>query len=307
MADRVRMQSLSLAIVLLGQGTAFVLAGSERLRSKSLDRNSYNSGDWFNRLLWDCKDGNGFGAGLPSAPDNRAYWIYDRPLLADPALQPDCAAINAARNQFREFLRIRRSSPAFSIGSAAGIRKRVSFSAADTPGVISMRIDTTGLDPRWTAVIVIFNASPRAHVQPIDLPAGAQVALHPVQAASLDPVIRQSVFEASSRTLNVRPAPSLFSPNPDAPASRTCGDRLLDLAWADVPGIQLTAAARTASVTMALRSQARPVFARPGAGRGAVPLPMAVPVSQAGHRASGAVAIGGLPCRGFREFWQLMR
>ncbi len=203
MADRVRMQSLSLAIVLLGQGTAFVLAGSERLRSKSLDRNSYNFGDWFNRLLWDCKDGNGFGAGLPSAPENRAYWIYDRPLLADPALQPDCAAINAARNQFREFLRIRRSSPAFSIGSAAGIRKRVSFSAADTPGAISMRIDTTGLDPRWTAVIVIFNASPRAHVQPIDPPAGAQVALHPVQAASLDPVTRQSVFEASSRTLNV--------------------------------------------------------------------------------------------------------
>jgi pullulanase len=203
MADRVRMQSLSLAIVLLGQGTAFMLTGSERLRSKSLDRNSYNSGDWFNRLLWDCKDGNGFGAGLPPAPDNRAYWIYDRPLLANPALQPDCAAINAARNQFREFLRIRRSSAAFSIGSAAGIRKRVSFSAADTPGVISMRIDTTGLDPRWTAVIVIFNASPRAHAQPIDPPAGAQVALHPVQAASLDPVVRQSVFEASSRTLNV--------------------------------------------------------------------------------------------------------
>jgi len=151
----------------------------------------------------DCKDGNGFGAGLPPALDNRAYWIYDRPLLANPALQPDCAAINAARNQFREFLRIRRSSPAFSIGSAAEIRKRISFSAADIPGVIGMRIDTTGLDPRWTAVIVIFNASPRAHAQPIDPPAGAQVALHPVQAASLDPVIRQSVFEASSRTLNV--------------------------------------------------------------------------------------------------------
>jgi pullulanase-type alpha-1,6-glucosidase len=203
MADRVRMQSLSLAIVLLGQGTAFMLAGSERLRSKSLDRNSYNSGDWFNRLLWDCKDGNGFGAGLPPTPDNQAQWIYDKPLLADPAIRPDCVAINAARNQFREFLRIRRSSPAFSIGSAAEIQKRVSFLAADTPGVIGMRIDIRGLDPRWTAVIVIFNASPRAHVQPIDPSAGAQVALHPIQAASLDPVVRQSGFEASRRTLNV--------------------------------------------------------------------------------------------------------
>jgi len=203
MADRVRMQSLSLAIVLLGQGTAFVLAGSERLRSKSLDRNSYNSGDWFNRLLWDCKDGNGFGAGLPPAPDNQAYWIYDRPLLADPALRPDCTAINAARKQFGEFLRIRRSSPAFSLGSAAEIQRRVSFPVADTPGVISMRIDTTGVDPHWTAVIVIFNANSHAHVQPIDLPAGAKIALHPVQAASLDPVVKQSAFDANSGTLTV--------------------------------------------------------------------------------------------------------
>src|SRR5690606_36168958 len=51
MDARVRMQTLSLATVLLGQGTAFVHAGGERLRSKSLDRNSYDSGDWFNRLL----------------------------------------------------------------------------------------------------------------------------------------------------------------------------------------------------------------------------------------------------------------
>ena len=71
MADRVRMQALSLAIVLLGQGTALVLAGSDRLRSKSLDHNSYNSGDWFNRLLWDCKDGNGFGA-WPAAGTRQA-------------------------------------------------------------------------------------------------------------------------------------------------------------------------------------------------------------------------------------------
>jgi len=203
MADRVRMQSLSLAIVLLGQGTAFMLAGSERLRSKSLDRNSYNSGDWFNRLLWDCKDGNGFGAGLPPAPDNQAYWIYDKPLLANPAIRPDCAAINAARNQLRDFLRIRRSSPAFSIGSSAEIQRRVSFPAADTPGVVSMRIDTTGLDPHWTAVIVIFNASTQPHVQPIDLPAGARIALHPVQAASLDPIVKHSAFDASRGMLTV--------------------------------------------------------------------------------------------------------
>ncbi len=203
MADRVRMHSLSLAIVLLGQGIAFVLAGSERLRSKSLDRNSYNSGDWFNRLLWDCEDSNGFGAGLPPAPDNQAYWIYDRPLLADRALRPDCGAIDAAHNQFREFLRIRRSSPAFSLGSAAEIQRRVSFTAAETPGVIGMRIDSAGLDPRWKAIIVIFNASRETQVHATGLPAGAQVALHPVQAASLDLIVKQSAFDATRGTLTV--------------------------------------------------------------------------------------------------------
>ncbi len=203
MGDRVRMQSLSLAIVLLGQGTAFVLAGSDRLRSKSLDRNSYNSGDWFNRLLWDCEDGNGFGAGLPPAPDNQAYWIYDRPLLADRSLRPGCDAINAAHSQFREFLRIRRSSLAFSLGSAGEIQGRISFPPHETPGVITMRIDTRGIDPRWKAIIVMFNATPQTQVQPAGVPAGAQVALHPVQAASLDPIVRQSAFNASRRTVTV--------------------------------------------------------------------------------------------------------
>jgi pullulanase len=203
MGDRVRMQSLSLAIPLLGQGTAFVLAGSDRLRSKSLDRNSYNSGDWFNRLLWDCEDGNGFGAGLPPAADNQAYWVYDRPLLADRALRPDCAAIDAAHSQFREFLRIRRSSPAFSLGSAAEIQRRISFPAPETPGVLTMRIDTTGLDPRWKAIIVIFNATRRTQVQPAGVPTGAQVALHPVQAASLDPIVKQSAYNTTLRTVTV--------------------------------------------------------------------------------------------------------
>jgi len=203
MADRVRMQSLSLATVLLGQGVAFVLAGSDRLRSKSLDRNSYNSGDWFNRLLWDCKDGNGFGGGLPPALDNQAYWDYDRPLLADRALQPSCAAINAAHNQFTEFLRIRRSSPAFSLGSAAEIRRRVSFPATDTPGVITMRIDMSELGQQWEAVIVVFNASRQTCIQAADAPTAARVSLHPVQAASIDPIVRRAAFDAAGGTLIV--------------------------------------------------------------------------------------------------------
>ncbi|MEU8176719.1 pullulanase-type alpha-1,6-glucosidase [Microbispora hainanensis] len=203
MADRVRMQTLSLATVLLGQGTAFVHAGSERLRSKSLDRNSYDSGDWFNRLLWDCGQGNGFGGGLPPARDNEARWPYARPLLADPALKPDRAAIGAARARFGELLRIRYSSLAFSLGSAAEIGRRVSFPPSGTPGVIVMRIDAAGADPASTAIYVVFNATGRTAVSAVPALKGARVAPHPVQAASADPVARQASADPATGTLTV--------------------------------------------------------------------------------------------------------
>ena len=45
LGDRVRIQSLSLSIVVLSQDVPFYHAGSELLRSKSMDRDSYDSGD----------------------------------------------------------------------------------------------------------------------------------------------------------------------------------------------------------------------------------------------------------------------
>ncbi|MEU8356768.1 pullulanase-type alpha-1,6-glucosidase [Nonomuraea sp. NPDC048882] len=202
MADRVRMQVLSLATVLLSQGPAFVHAGSERLRSKSFDRDSYDSGDWFNRLLWDCEQGNGFGAGLPPRAANEAAWPYARPLLADPSLRPGCADIAAARARFGELLRIRASSPAFALGSAEEVRRRLTFPGS-AEGVIAMHVDTSGLDPRWASVTVVFNATPSAQEQPLPQVAGREVAPHPVQAASDDPVVRESVFDPATGTLTV--------------------------------------------------------------------------------------------------------
>ncbi len=53
-ADRARMQVLAMATAALSQGPALSQAGTDLLRSKSLDRNSYDSGDWFNAIHWDC-------------------------------------------------------------------------------------------------------------------------------------------------------------------------------------------------------------------------------------------------------------
>ena len=64
MADRVRMNTVALSTTALAQGPSFWHAGADLLRSKSLDRNSYNSGDWFNRVDWTPPDS-------PSAPGCR--------------------------------------------------------------------------------------------------------------------------------------------------------------------------------------------------------------------------------------------
>ena len=104
------MQTLALATTAFSQGVSFWHAGGDLLRSKSLDRNSYDSGDWFNVLDWSYAT-NGFGRGLPPAPDNEAKWAYMRPLLADPAFVPTAADIELASAVARDLLQIRRVRP----------------------------------------------------------------------------------------------------------------------------------------------------------------------------------------------------
>jgi len=75
----VRMTMLAHSMVVLAQGVPFVGAGDEILRSKCLDRDSYNSGDWFNRVDWSGST-NHFGRmGLPPAEKNRDLWGMVRP------------------------------------------------------------------------------------------------------------------------------------------------------------------------------------------------------------------------------------
>ncbi|MBQ1050499.1 pullulanase-type alpha-1,6-glucosidase [Micromonospora sp. C51] len=204
--DRARMQVLALSTVVMGQGTGFVTTGTERLRSKSLDRNSYNSGDWFNQIRWDCAQGNGFGIGLPPAEDNRDKWPYAKPLLADPKLVPDCAAVELTDARYAELLRIRASSPVFGLPTAKQVQQRVAFplsGADETPGVLTMTLDARGLGGAWKSVTVVFNATPEAATQRVTGLRGADVTLHPVLRSSADPVLRTAAFDRSSGTFTV--------------------------------------------------------------------------------------------------------
>jgi len=209
MADRVRMNTVSLATTALGQSPSFWHAGADLLRSKSLDRNSYDSGDWFNSLDWTGKD-NGFGRGLPPAADNKAKWDFQRPLLADPALKPSATDVAGASAAAQDLLRLRTSSRLFRLGSAALIQAKVSFptsgTAAARPGVVVMRVDDTvgpDVDPALRGMLVVINAGATAVTQPVPGLGGAALTLSPVQATGSDPVVKTTTWDAASGTATV--------------------------------------------------------------------------------------------------------
>ncbi|MFE4614905.1 pullulanase-type alpha-1,6-glucosidase [Streptomyces sp. NPDC056747] len=195
--DRARMQVLAMATATLSQGPALSQAGSDLLRSKSLDRNSYDSGDWFNAIHWDCRDGNGFGRGLPPAPDNKAKWSYGKPLLVNPALTAGCTQIDGASAAYRDLQEIRTTEPAFSLATADRVQSALSFPLSgreETPGVITMRLGD---------LVVVLNATPQEQKQQVADAAGKGYVLHPVQATGSDNVVKSSSYEAGSGTFTV--------------------------------------------------------------------------------------------------------
>ena len=199
---RVRMQNLGADVVLLSQGVPFFLAGDDLLRSKSLDGNSYNSGDWFNRIDWTMQSNN-FGVGLPASADNGSNWPIMKPLLADPALRPAAADIRFAAAHFAEMLTIRKSSPLFRLTTAQAVIDRLHFfnvGPDQTPGVIAFSLtdsSTPALDPQFAQIVVVINAS--ASTQTVGDPtlANAGFTLHPVQAASVDPLVRTATYDVA--------------------------------------------------------------------------------------------------------------
>ncbi len=202
LADRVRMHNLAMNIVALAQGVPFFHAGDDLLRSKSLDRNSYNSGDWFNAIDWTGQTTN-WGIGLPPAGDNQDKWPIIQPLLANPALKPTPADTAAAAANFTEMLRIRRSSPLFRLRSAADIEQRLSFANTgpdQQPGLIVMQLTDyePDLDPTYDRIVVLFNATSQQLSYTLPDAGDAAFALHPIQADSADPVVREASYSAGT-------------------------------------------------------------------------------------------------------------
>lgn len=207
-SERCRINHLATSIIALSQGIPFFHSGDEILRSKSLDRDSYNSGDWFNRLDF-TYNSNNWGVGLPPQEKNEKNWPLIKPRLANPSFRPQKTDILATVDNFLNLLRIRYSSPLFRLKTANTIQERVRFHNTGPSwvcGVIVMSIEDghngfpglSQLDPIYSFIVVVFNASPKevSFVSPALQLRNLQ--LHPIQVSSSDDLVKSSRYEASS-------------------------------------------------------------------------------------------------------------
>lgn len=164
-ADLVRMQGVSLATAMLGQGIPFTHAGVELLRSKSMERDSYDSGDWYNRVDYTLADNN-FDKGLPRKDkDGDNYPLIEKVL--DKHVKPSGADMATMVGFYQELAELRQSSRLLRLGSGAEVIKRVDFRNTgpdQEPGLIVMTVDDginagADLDPAIDGLVVMINAT----------------------------------------------------------------------------------------------------------------------------------------------------
>jgi pullulanase len=196
--DRVRIQNVALSIPLLSQGIPFLHMGSELIRSKSMDRNTYDAGDWFNRVDF-TKTTNTWNIGLPLAQDNEAKWGEISSVSANTNAQFGSEDIQLTSSLFKEFLNIRSTSKLFRLTSAQAISERIRFhntGQGQVQGLIVMSLDDgiglTDLDANNDAIVVLFNGT--QSTQSFSIVDALGFELHPNQQASADERVQNASF-----------------------------------------------------------------------------------------------------------------
>ena len=121
------------ALILLAQGTPFIQAGQEFLRSKNGDHNSYNSSDQVNSLKW------------PERVKHRSTVDYHKGLIA-----------------------LRKAHPAFRMSSPAAISANLKFLNAPDD-VIAYSLNGKAVKDTWATIVVISN--PNSTSKKVTLPA----------------------------------------------------------------------------------------------------------------------------------------
>jgi pullulanase-type alpha-1,6-glucosidase len=198
-ADRARMQIVGLSTVMLGQGVPFLHMGSELLRSKSMARDSYDSGDWYNKVDF-SKQTNNWNVGLPRADKDQPNWSAIQSVISNPNAVATPEDINWTDEAFKALLSVRSSTPLLKLISEQEVVERVRFhntGSTALPGLIAMSVNDgvsagADLDSNYDAIIVLINANTSA--QSIQVSGAQGFELHPALSASSDSVVKQSRF-----------------------------------------------------------------------------------------------------------------
>ena len=121
------------SLILLAQGTAFIQAGQEFLRSKNGDHNSYRSSDAVNSLKW------------AERINQKVTVDYHKGLIA-----------------------IRKAHPAFRLGSRSSISANLKFLTAPD-NVLAYSLNGKAVKDKWSTIVVISN--PNGVAKKVNLPA----------------------------------------------------------------------------------------------------------------------------------------
>ncbi|MGM0774321.1 MAG: pullulanase-type alpha-1,6-glucosidase [Pseudomonadota bacterium] len=168
---RAQMQVVGLSVPILSQGIPFIHMGSELLRSKSMERDSYDSGDWFNEVDFSYQD-TAWNRGLPRQDKDGANWDLITEIISQFETGPTAREINYTREQVEKLLSVRNESELFRLQTAEEIGERLNFHNTGTdqlPGVILFSLDDgpdngmTDLDSNVDQIVVVINSTGSEH------------------------------------------------------------------------------------------------------------------------------------------------
>ena len=203
--DRVRMHNQSLSFTLFAQGIPFLHMGSEFMRSKSFLRDSYDYGDWFNRVDF-TKKHNYYNVGLPPADKDQDNWPLIKEVLKGHEGRDHVTAkdIGFSAKVFEEMIALRMSSPLFRLTTAKNINDKVSFLNIENhqAGLLVMKLDDTQgtpVDENIDSIVILFNTSTKT--QSFTYMEADKYQLHAIQHQGVDEVVKQSKVSKNAFTV----------------------------------------------------------------------------------------------------------
>jgi pullulanase len=124
-SEQKEMYKLALAIVLTSQGISFLHAGSEFLRTKKGNENSYNAGDSINAIDWDLKSTN-----------------------------------NDIYQYVKALVKLRKEHPAFRMRTGEELRDNIRFLNSQA-GVVAYTLNSKAVKDQWNKILVVYNSNAR--------------------------------------------------------------------------------------------------------------------------------------------------